>query len=146
MNTQAVPQIALFADDIVGFDAPPAHAPYLIGGRCEQCASVCFPWTARCRHCHAALTRVSLGSRGRVYSATLIRTKPPLGLPRPYGVAYIDLEHVALRVFMLVDAHGEQPLSIGQRVALDVAPLGVDANGDRCLRPFFRPIAEAAHA
>lgn len=143
MNTQAALPIRLFADDIVGFDSSPASAPHLIGGRCDLCGKLCFPWTQSCRHCHAELTRVNLGSRGRVHSATLVRTKPPLGLPRPYGLAYIDLEDAPLRVLMLLDANDQrddQPLSIGRRVQLAVAEMGVDASGERCLRPFFRAI------
>lgn len=71
-----------------------------------------------------------------------MRTKPPLGLPRPYGLAYVDLEDAPLRVLMLVDAKEEQPLSIGRWVQLDVSEMGVNASGDRCLRPFFRAVAQ----
>ncbi|HEY0938903.1 MAG TPA: OB-fold domain-containing protein [Steroidobacter sp.] len=146
MSTQVALPIKLFADDIVGFSASPASTPYLIGGRCDRCDKLCFPWTQRCRHCQAPLTRVNLGSRGRVHSATLVRTKPPLGLPRPYGLAYVDLDDAPLRVLMLVDGHENQPLSIGRHVQLDIAELGVDASGERCLRPFFRAIAPVEHA
>jgi uncharacterized OB-fold protein len=146
MNTQPVPPVELFASDVVGFSPSPSHAPHLIGGRCERCAKLCFPWTQSCRHCQAPLVRVSLGSRGRVHSATLVRTKPPLGLPRPYGLAYVDLEDAPLRILMLADARDERPLGIGIPVQLDVAELGVDASGNRCLRPLFRALAQVEHS
>lgn len=140
MNTQVVPAPEMFAADVVAFGPPPARAPYLVGGRCATCSSTSFPWSPTCRHCHGPLERVSLGGTGTVHSATLVRTKPPLGLPRPYGVAYVDLDAVPLRVFMLADGSGGRPLPVGQRVELGVAELGVDAAGQRCLRPIFRPV------
>lgn len=140
MNTQALPAPQLFAPDVVDFGPPPTRTPFLVGGRCEACAVTSFPWTPACRHCERPLARVSLGGTGTIHSATLVRTKPPLGLPRPYGVAYVDLDAAPVRVFMLVDAAGAQPLPVGQKVALAVAELGVDAAGQRCLRPIFQPI------
>lgn len=138
MSTQAAPAPAMFAADVVEFGPPPLRAPYLVGGRCERCDSTCFPWAPVCRHCHGPLARVSLGSTGIVHSATLVRTRPPLGLPRPYGVAYVDLEAAPVRVLMLADASSATPLPIGQKVALAVAELGVDLAGAPCLRPYFR--------
>ena len=33
-----------------------------------------------------------IGNRGHIHSFTAVRTKPPLGLPQPYGVGYVDLD------------------------------------------------------
>lgn len=140
MNVPTAPEPQLFADDVVAFGPSPQRVPHLVGGRCPACEVASFPWAPRCRHCDAELVRVSLGSTGTVYSATLVRTRPPLGLPRPYAVAYVDLDAAPLRVFMLADAASAAPLPIGQRVALAVDELGVDADGHRCLRPIFRPL------
>lgn len=142
MNSQTAPAPQLFAPDIVEFGPPPSRTPYLVGGHCAACEATYFPWAPACRHCEGALTRVSLGSRGTIHSATLVRTKPPLGLPRPYGVAYVDLDAAPVRVFMLADAAHGQPPRIGAKVALAVAELGVDAGGQRCLRPIFRTITD----
>ena len=65
--------------------------------------------------------------------------KPPLGLPSPYSLVYVDLTAVNLRVFGLFDPNAAQDLRIGLEVELDVGPLGVDINGQPCLRPYFTP-------
>jgi uncharacterized OB-fold protein len=78
-----------------------------------------------------------LGMEGTLYSFTVIRTKPPLGLPQPYGVGYIDLKGKALRVFCLLDATAADQLRIGLPMRLAVAPLGLDVRGRPCLRPYF---------
>ena len=74
----------------------------------------------------------------------MVRTKPPLGLPQPYGVGYVDLEGESpgsgLRVFCLFDPDGMDQLKIGSEVTLRVAPMGHDGRGGARLRPFFKPI------
>jgi len=129
----------MFADRVVGFGEPPHGAPYLIGGRCQQCDRWVFPRVELCRHCHIALEERSLGSRGSVYSYTVVRTRPPLGFPRPYAVAYVDLTERPLRVFMLIDPAAADRVRIGQLVELAVGQVGVNRTGAPCLRPFFRP-------
>jgi uncharacterized OB-fold protein len=78
-----------------------------------------------------------LGSEGTLYSFTVIRTKPPLGLPQPYGVGYIDLKGKALRIFGLLDAKAVDQLRVGLPLRLAVAPLGLNGRGEPCLRPYF---------
>jgi len=134
-------ELPMFAEGVVGFGDAPDCAPYLIGGRCPACGRWYFPQPDLCRHCQAALERASLGSRGEIYSNTVVRTKPPLGLPRPYAVGYIDLAEQPLRIFMLLDPSATDTLRIGQQVELAVGPLGVNRERVPCLRPFFRPIA-----
>jgi len=79
----------------------------------------------------------SLGNSGQIYSFTTVRVKPPLGLPRPYSVAYIDLSDVPLRVFGLLSPSQEGRFEIGQGVELQLDQLGQNNLGDNCLRPFF---------
>jgi uncharacterized OB-fold protein len=110
----------------------------LLGGRCDACDDYSFPKAEHCHHCHADTSKVSLGADGVIYSFTVVRTKPPLGLPQPYAVAYIDLKDVPLRVFCLLDPEQTGDAVIGASVRLSVAPLGVNNAGQDCLRPFFR--------
>jgi uncharacterized OB-fold protein len=133
-------ELPIFAEGIVGFGPPPAASPYLVGGHCSSCDRWYFPRVDRCRHCHVTLEPGSLGSRGTVYSYTIVRTKPPLGLPQPYAVAYVDLADRPLRIFMLTDPVKTDDIAIGQAVELAVTPLGVNRHGEPCRRPYFKPV------
>ncbi len=132
--------LPMFANGVVGFGPAPELLPYLIGGHCTLCALWVFPWAEHCSSCYGQLAKVSLGTRGVVYSFTIVRIKPPLGLSRPYAVAYIDLAERPLRIFMLIDPIAAQSMAIGQEVELAVASLGVDRQGSACRRPLFRPV------
>ena len=84
------------------------------------------------------MDRVVVGTRGTVYSYTVVRTKAPFGLPQPYAVGYVDLAESSLRVFGLLDPASIGSLEVGMPVEVTVMPLGVDPEGRRCLRPVFR--------
>lgn len=125
--------------------APSAENPgrfELLGGRCDACDGYSFPKTKHCHHCHGDTRMISLGTDGVIYSFTVVRTKPPLGLPQPYAVAYIDLKDVPLRVFCLLDPEQTGDAVIGAIVRLSVGPLGVNNAGQYCLRPFFQLIPD----
>ncbi len=125
--------------------APSAENPgqfELLGSCCDACDDYSFPSSEYCHHCHADTRRVSLGADGVIYSFTIIRTRPPLGLPQPYGVAYIDLKNVPLRVFCLLDPEQIGDATIGASVRLSVGQLGVNNVGQDCIRPFFQLLPE----
>ncbi|HVW67883.1 MAG TPA: OB-fold domain-containing protein [Steroidobacteraceae bacterium] len=138
--TGVAAELPMFADHIVGFGPPPESRPHLLGGRCAACDRWFFPVAERCTGCYGPLEVVNLGAHGTVYSCTLVRTKPPLGLPRPYAVAWVDLAGPPLRIFMLVDPSLATSVAIGQSVELGVGPVGVDRHGAACRRPYFTPV------
>ncbi len=111
--------------------------PVLLGSRCPDCGRNCFPACDLCPDCLGAPVSAELGSSGRIYSHTVVRTKPPLGLPAPYAVGYVDLVDCGLRVFALLDPAQVGRFSIGLPVRLAVAPLGNDGHGEPCHRPYF---------
>lgn len=110
----------------------------LIGAYCNSCDKYFFPLREYCSNCLGKVTQTGLGSRGMVYSFTIVRTKPPFELPQPYGVAYIDLDKIPLRIFGLLDPQQLNKVCIGARVCLAVGPMGVNNADQACLRPFFR--------
>ncbi|MBV23572.1 MAG: hypothetical protein CMM21_00895 [Rhodospirillaceae bacterium] len=130
------------ADGIFAVSAEDPNRFELVGGHCQRCDDYSFPRSMHCCHCRAETDEHSLGSDGNIYSLAVVRIKPPLGLPRPYAVAYIDLEAVPLRVFCLLDPVQCEDAVIGAGVRLSVGPLGVNNAGQDCLRPFFKLIAE----
>jgi uncharacterized OB-fold protein len=114
--------------------------PALLGGFCETCGMHYFPRPNYCRSCLGPLKETTVGSEGIIYSFTVIRKKPPFGLPLPYGAGFVDLKETGLRIFSLLDPEAVDQLCIGLPVQLAVAPIGHDGSGNPCLRPFFKPL------
>lgn len=127
------------------FTLPPYDQtpPRLIGGLCPACNWRCFPRQRYCRFCLGKMEEIILDSEGTIYSFTVIRTKPPFGLPNPYSVGYVDLAESGLRIFCLLDPGAINQLRVGLPVRLVVEPLGHDGHGAPRSRPYFTPIRMA---
>ena len=113
--------------------------PRLIGGYCPDCGQYFFPKPVLCRSCLKAVNEADLGSEGRLYSFTVVRTKPPFGLPKPYGLGYVDLTQSGLRIFTLIDPLALDRLRLDQPVRLRLGVLGDDGRGQALVRPYFTP-------
>jgi uncharacterized OB-fold protein len=131
-----IPPVATGIFTLPPYDKSP---PRLRGGFCSKCNKYYFPRPGYCRFCLEPIEEKDLGSRGVIYSYTVIRTKAPLGLPTPYSVGYIDLSGSSLRIFCLLDPAAIEQLQVGLKVRLAVGPLGHDGHGAPCLRPYFIP-------
>jgi len=113
------------------------EAPELVGGYCPSCRISFYPRPRYCPSCLKEPVKKGVGGCGKIHSLTMIRTRPPLGLPQPYGVAYIDLSQTGLRVFGLLDPDQMHDMRIGDMVCLSVRELGHDGRGEHRLRPVF---------
>ena len=112
----------------------------LIGSRCSECKRIDFPARVDCVDCGDGTPDiVPLSRRGTLYSYTVVRTRPPFGLPAPYALGYVDLAAEGLRVLMPLDAKAIGGFAIGMPLVLVSGPLGVDLAGHACIRPFFTP-------
>jgi uncharacterized OB-fold protein len=130
-------EITPIAPGIVRIGTGPGAEPVLLGGLCTGCNRQFFPQPEMCPDCYGSVEEIELGSCGRIYSYTVVRTKPPLGLPRPYAIGYVDLEGSMLRVFSLFNPDQIGQLQIGRMVQLAYGPLGEDGHGNPSRRPFF---------
>ena len=124
------------------FTLPPYDKmpPMLLGGFCQICDKYYFPRPKYCRVCLGKVGETALNPEGTIYSFTVIRNKPPFGLPAPYSVGYIDLSNYGLRIFGLLDPTTIDQLCVGSTVKLAVKPLGDDGHGSPRLRPYFTPV------
>lgn len=111
----------------------------LLGGYCRACRKLYYPRPQYCPSCLEAVESRKVGGRGTVHSFTVVRTKPPLGLPQPYCVGYVDLDASGLRVFGLLDPDRVEDVELGTRVRLTVRSMGHDGRGAARLRPCFTP-------
>ena len=112
------------------FTLPPygGKSPMLMGGYCAHCDAYFFPRPRYCPRCLEIPESREIGNKGRIHSFTSVRTKPPLGLPQPYSVGYVDLDDEqngsGLRVFCLFDPDSMDRLRIGGRSDLKGSPSG----------------------
>lgn len=115
----------------------------LIGSRRGAETRPHFPALERCGD-DSEWEEVELPAKGTLYSYTVVRVKPPVGLPTPYAVGYVDLDGIGLCIFALLDPSAVDDYRIGMRVRLTSGPLGVDLDGVACERPYFRPVDDAS--
>ncbi len=142
MNAEANINMMPFPPDI--FTGPSCDdPPVLLGGFCSECNDYFFPVPRYCPGCLGRVQKTRIGSKGSIYSFTVVRTPPLFGLPSPYSIGYVDLFKTGLRVIGLLDPENIEKLTIGARVVLSVSPLGHDGNGIPCLRPSF--VLEKTH-
>lgn len=118
----------------------------LMGSRCPDCGAWAFPAVARCPRCQGSPAPVRVGTAGRLYTYTVVRTRAPFGLPEPYAVGYVDLDESGLRVFGLIDPSVAGELEVGQHMEIGLRPIGVDGRGRPCLRPLFYPAGRGGAA
>lgn len=109
----------------------------LIGGHCPVCRRDFFPRPRYCPECLEPCQESILGGQGEIHSYTIVRTRPPFGLPQPYAVGYIDLSGSGLRIFGLFNPVDIPGLAIGRKVRLEIGPMGNTGRGEPCLRPYF---------
>ena len=126
-------------------DEAGGNGPVLRGGHCPQCGRDFFPRPRYCPTCLRPPDGRSLGGDGVIYSYTVVRTRPPFGLPQPYAVGYIDLDQSGLRIFGLLNPDHIGRLAMGRRVRLEVGPMGQDGQGEPCRRPYFSLAPEEGH-
>lgn len=123
--------------------APPA----LLGSRCEGCATHYFPRTASCRNpaCKSpALVEVRLSPKGKLYSYTVQRYRPPAPFAMepwaPYALGLVELPE-GVRVLSMLTGVGLDDIRINMPVELVTEALYQDENGQPVLTYKFAPSA-----
>ncbi len=122
--------------------------PVLKGTRCRDCGAVYFPRAVSCRNpaCDSkAVEPARIGGRGRLYSFTIQRYRPPplfeLESWAPYALGLVDVED-GLRLMGVIDAPLDA-ICIGMPLTLSTTPLG-EADGRPVVTHAFVPDAGAA--
>ena len=112
-------------------------SPRLLGGACPTCNKKFFPKPYVCPDCLEPVQDIKLSPKGKLHTYGILRTKPLYNLPAPYAVGWVDLEDDGLRIFTLLDPEKVADLDFGKPVTLRVGPIGVDNDGQPCLRYYF---------
>lgn len=99
----------------------------LAGGKCSECAAVCFPMATICATCGGdAMQEHLTGTFGNLYSYTVVHTGPRQFNP-PYAVGYVDMED-GLRLFGQIETPVSE-LSLDARLDLAIGEVSKGANG-----------------
>lgn len=115
--------------------------PALLGGQCEKCETIIFPYEAFCHGCYDSDTvkEIKLSRHGTLYSYTILRSAPP-GFTAPYAVGYIDLPE-GVRLFSQIVNCNFDCLTVGMEVELVVGPLRRTEEGVEIIGYKFRPVS-----
>lgn len=122
--------------------------PVLKGTRCRDCGAVYFPRAVSCRNpaCDGkAVEPALIAGRGRLYSFTIQRYRPPplfvLEPWAPYALGLVDVED-GLRLMGIIDAPLDA-IRIDMPLTLSTTALGV-GDGKAVVTHAFVPDAAAA--
>ena len=118
--------------------------PLLIGSRCNQCREVYFPKrdAGRCPHCQSTdLSDLTLGTRGKVYSYTVVMQRPPIYYQAevPYALGFVELPD-GVRVETLFTDVDPEKLHIGMEVELVIGKLHGEEDGVEVHCYKFKPV------
>jgi uncharacterized OB-fold protein len=118
---------------------------HLIGSKCSKCSEVTFPASSFCPQCCRETTeKIPLSQRGRLYSFTVQRFKPPppyRGVDpfQPYGVGVIELPE-GLRVTSVLEESDPDKLQVGMEMELVIACFFLDDEGRQVASYKFKPL------
>lgn len=117
----------------------------LVGSRCVQCDEVRFPATTFCPQCCTdTAEKIPLSQRGRLYSFTIQRFRPPPPYRGPeqfdpYAVGMIELPD-GLRITSILEGSDPTKFRVGMEMELVVAKLFEDEHGCEVLGYKFKSI------
>jgi uncharacterized protein len=114
--------------------------PTLVGGRCRECESVCFPIQDVCPYCsEESVHEIKLSRAGTLWAWTAVTAAPPgYEGPVPYGFGVVELPE-GVRVITRLTEADPAKLTHGQRMAL-VLDLLVEDEEHRVLTYAFAPV------
>jgi uncharacterized OB-fold protein len=124
--------------DVDGDDA------VLIGGKCEDCGNVAFPFPTGCARCTStSIVEHRLATEGDLWTYTIqaFRPKPPYDGPaefEPFGLGYLNLGGEVLVEGWLTVADLDA-ITIGMPMRTVTQAYKTDANGDAVLTYAFAP-------
>jgi hypothetical protein len=116
----------------------------LMGGRCRNCDEVSFGKRSYCPNCGGEdIEDLALKKRGKLWSYTIIRHKPPGDYKGPdpfvpYGLGLVELPE-GIRVVSPIDGD-INAIRIGMDLELVVYPLYEDPESNEVVAFKFKPV------
>ena len=132
-----------------GLFKPPLSSPEqvtLIGSQCKDCSEISLGKRKTCSNCGGKdLEEISLSRKGKLWTYTIIRHKPPGDYKgpdpfAPFGLGLVELPE-GIRVLSPIQCDLKR-ISIGMELELEVLPLYTDENKNEVMAFRFRPVEE----
>ena len=123
----------------------PLEQIQLKGCRCRSCGQAFLGPMAACENCQSPdLEEIALSRRGKLYTYTVLRNKPPGDYKgpepfQPFAAAMVELPEGLCILSPLKDCNFER-LKVGTPLELVVEPLYVDGEGNEVIAYKFRPV------
>ncbi len=133
-------------DGLFTMPLEPVERVRLVGSRCKNCTEVGLGKRLTCAHCGGELLEeVPLSRKGKLWTYTVIRHKPPGEYKGsdpfvPFGLGLVELPE-GIRVLSPINCDPGR-LKIGMDLELEVYPLYVDENKNEVMAFRFSPIEE----
>ena len=116
----------------------------LIGSKCKNCAEISLGSRQTCPNCGGGnLEEVPLGRRGKLWTYTVIRHKPPGDYKGPdpfvpFGLGLVEVPE-GIRVLSPIQCDFDK-LDMGMELEMEVYPLYIDETGNEVMAYRFRPV------
>jgi uncharacterized OB-fold protein len=122
----------------------PIEKVTLVGSKCAKCGEISLGKRVSCSHCGGnRLEEMPLSKRGKLWTYTVIRHKPPGDFKGPdpfvpFGLGLVELPE-GIRVLSPIQADPEK-IMVGMELELEVSPLYIDENKNEVMAFRFRPV------
>jgi len=122
----------------------PVEQVKLIGSKCRDCSEISFGKQQTCSNCGGKnLEEIPLGRKGKLWTYTVIRHKPPGDYKGPdpfvpFGLGLVELPE-GIRILSPIQCDLER-INIGMELELEVYPLYTDENKNEVMAFRFRPV------
>ncbi len=136
-------------DDLLSKPLWPLEKVRLMGTRCQDCGEVYFGASVACQRCQSErMESIPLGTRGKLYSFTINRGKPPGDYRgadpfEPFAVGLVELPE-GIRVLSPIAGCDLEDLKIGMELDLSVRDLYQDDEGRAVVCFSFKPAIHRA--
>lgn len=122
----------------------PLEQVTLMGSECKDCSEVSLGKRQTCSNCGGKdLEEIPLSRKGKLWTYTIIRHKPPGDYKgpdpfTPFGLGLVELPE-GIRVLSPIHCDLKR-ISIGMELELEVYPLYTDENKNQVMAFRFRPV------
>jgi len=128
------------------FTAPlsPAEQVRLVGSKCKNCGEISLGKQQTCSNCGGGnLEEIPLGRKGKLWTYTVIRHKPPGDYKGPdpfvpFGLGLVEIPD-GIRILSPIQCALEK-LKVDMELEMEVYPHYIDENGNEVLAFRFKPV------
>ncbi len=122
----------------------PVEQVTLMGSKCKDCSEISLGQRQTCSNCGSKkLEEIPLSRKGKLWTYTIIRHKPPGDYKGPdpfvpFGLGLVELPE-GIRVLSPIQCDLKR-ISVGMELELEVYPLYTDENKNEVMAFRFRPV------